>query len=186
MIYGLGCLFFLSGCDCGKRKSFGEQSLVILFWWVPVPGNSRTPFITWAHKRIIERDAEIGNVYLKCSQWARTMRGNKTTQQAVSRHGVALQLSATGDCVWSPSVCLCHHEFFLLMSCLWGPPVALWITPALYSQHASYSQKKIPAHRLDMSTSKLLFSISFPPRGREAADTHQAHNLVPSFYASAF
>lgn len=43
--------------------------------------------------------------------------------------------SEKGFCMKSRS--LCHREFFLRMSCLWGPPVALCINPALHPQWAS-------------------------------------------------
>lgn len=62
---------------------------------------------------------------------------------------------------------LCHHEFFLLMSRLWGPPVALCITPALYPRWAltyEHSHAPNPHTVRKRLPSKLIFSSGFRQR----------------------
>lgn len=59
-----------------------------------------------------------------------------------------------------------HCEVYLLKSCLWGPPVALWVTPALHPRRARTCEQShansLLTHSLEMS--KHIFS-PFYPRG---------------------
>lgn len=76
-----------------------------------------------------------------------------------------------------------HCEVYLLKSCLWGPPVALWVTPALHPRRARTCEQShansLLTHSLEMS--KHIFS-PFYPRGVNSLNSQPR----PILYASAF